>query len=704
MTTRTQPQPDPMPDADAIYVAPPQSPQTRRPPVQETGIISWLRHNLFSNTPDTVISIVTLGVVTWFLINFFRWALLEAQWEIVFLNLRVLNVGQQFPQSAVWRTEVAFFIIIFMALLSVGLWGRIRRAFGVILAVIAIAMIIVPPLSETVPEPPVYTYLEPGYPIRYVNFTAEEGQQLTFSILPQTDPADYNLATFDGYVENDNQQANTTFDAFSGAITEVVFLDQRDPSEYDMNAAVQVLDREGNVLAQSDFTEGTTEDTVFQWTAPTSGWFTYTAVLDEENPGESGVALLQVDNLEIYRSTVTGQQERAERYGPAPTPDCRNCATQANRTDMRYEGERTLGQFFSLQLTPLILETRIIFFISLVVGTIGYYLGRATKKNWFQNFAIPARVERGVALAGAALFVVYVLAQLTGFNGSTPTNSTLYLLILGALCLTVILYALILLFKAGSSQKSTGVALLWAISFPIILTLINGVAGVSNLRIIRSDEQGGLLLTLLLSAVAIIASFPIGLLLALGRQSKLPVVSFFCTLFIEVVRGVPLITLLFMGRLILPFFGAGLQNVDLLIRIMVVLTLFTSAYLAEVIRGGLQTIPHGQFEAAHAVGLNDFFTNVLIIIPQALRSVIPAIMGQAISLFKDTSLVYIIGLYELVGTMDQLLGDSQTGYLMFPREGSMFVGVVFFIISYFMAEASRNIEKTGSGAIRRETV
>jgi general L-amino acid transport system permease protein len=159
-----------------------------------------------------------------------------------------------------------------------------------------------------------------------------------------------------------------------------------------------------------------------------------------------------------------------------------------------------------------------------------------------------------------------------------------------------------------------------------------------------------------------------------------------------------------MGRLILPFFGVGLQNVDLLIRIMVVLTLFTSAYLAEVIRGGLQTIPRGQFEAAHAVGLNDFFTNVLIIIPQALRSVIPAIMGQAISLFKDTSLVYIIGLFEIVGTMGQLLGDSQTGYLMFPREGYLFVGFMFFIFSYIMAEASRNIERTGSGAIRRETI
>lgn len=698
MTTRSQPQPD------AIYVAPIQAPQARRPPVNETGIIRWLRHNLFSSVTDSIISIITLLVIGSLLVNFLRWALLEAQWEIVFLNLRVLNLGNQFPQDAVWRAKIAFFIMIFLGLLSVGLWGRFKRTFALIVAIIAVAMFVIPPLTETVPEPPIYTYLEPDYAIRQVNFIAQEGQGLTFNILPQIDPADFSLANLSGYVENDNQQANTAFDAFSAAITEVVFLDQRDPSEYDLNTAIQVSDRDSNVIAQSNFTEGTIEDTVFRWTAPYSGWFTYTSVLNEENPGEAGVALLRVDNLEVYRSTSSAQQERLERYGPIPTFECRNCGTLANRTDMRFEGQRTLAQFFSLQLAPFLLETREMFFTGLVIGAVGYFIGHGARQNWLKNLQISARLERTVAIAAAVLFVIYMLAQLTGFNGSTPNNTTLYLLILVALCAAVIVYALILLFKADSSQKSTGAALLWAISFPVILTLINGVAGVNAMQQIRSEEQGGLLLTLLLSAVAIVASFPVGLLLALGRQSKLPVVSFFCTLFIEVVRGVPLITLLFMGRLILPFFGVGLQNVDLLIRIMVVLTLFTSAYLAEVIRGGLQTVPRGQFEAAHAVGLNDFYSNVFIVLPQALRSVIPAIMGQAISLFKDTSLVYIIGLYELVGTMGQLLGDSQTGYLMYPREGYLFVGLVFFIFSYIMAEASRSVEKTGSGAFRRETI
>ncbi len=698
MTTRSQPQPD------AMYVAPTQVPQSRRPPLQETGIISWLRRNLFSSLLDSIISIVTLVITGSILINILRWIMLEAQWEIVFLNLRVLHVGNQFPQDAVWRAKLAFFIMVFLGMLSVGLWGRFKRTFAAILGAIAVAMVLVPILSEGVPEPSVYTYLEPGYAHRQVNFIAQEGQELTFTIQPQTDPADFALANIKGYIENDNQQANTAFAAFTGAITQVTLLDQRDPSIYDMNVAVQVWDNSGNVIAQSDFTEGGTDDTTLRWTAPYSGWFTYTGVLDEDNPGEAGIALLRTDNLEVYRSTISGQQERLALYGPEPVLDCRNCDTQANRTDMRFQGERTLAQFFSLQVAPLFLETREMFFISMIIGIVGYFIGQAAKKNWITNLRISAQVERIAALAAAALFGIYVIAQFAGFNGSDASSSTIYLLILAALCAAVIIYALILLFKSGSTQKSTGVALLWAVSFPVVLTLINGVSGVSSMRVIPSDEQGGVLLTLLLAAVAIVASFPIGLVLALGRQSSLPVVSFFSTLFIEVVRGVPLITLLFMGRLILPFFGAGMQNVDLLIRIMVVLTLFTSAYLAEVIRGGLQTVPRGQVEAAHALGLNDFWTNVLIVIPQALRLVIPAIMGQAVSLFKDTSLVYIIGLYELVGTMGQLLSDSQTGYLMFPREGYLFVGFVFFIFSYIMAEASRSIEKTGSGAIRRETV
>lgn len=693
-----------MSQPDNFYVAPVTPPAARRPPVRETGLLKWLRENLFNSPVDTVITIVTFAVVGYFLYGFLNWALFEAQWEVVFLNLRFLNLGGQFPQDAVWRAELIALIVVFLGLLSVGIWGSILRGYVIVVGIIAVMMIAVPILSQAVPEPPIHTFLAPKYAIRQVNFIADAGQVITFTIDPLTTVDEFKTENIAGFVENDNQQANTAFDAFSAASTEVVFTQQRDPSIYDLNVAVQVWDRDGNVIAESDFTNGSTENLVYKWTAPSSGWYTYTAVLDEENPGESGSAWLVADNIEVLRSTVSGVRERNAIYGEEPTLNCRGCATQVYRTDMRFQGKRTLGQWFSLQLTPFLLETRNLFFMSVIVGAVGYGIAVLAKTRHAPDDAPPSTTEKWLARISTGLFAVYILAQLFGISGGNPNTTTLYLFLLGALCASVILYAVMLLFKGSGQSRSMGVGLLWAISFPVILTLVNGIAGDPALKQIPSDEQGGLLLTLLLSAVAIIASFPIGLLLALGRQSTLPVVRLFCTIFIEVVRGVPLITLIFMGRLILPFFGMGLGNVDLLIRIMVVLTLFTSAYLAEVIRGGLQTVPKGQLEAAHALGFNEFYTNVLIVIPQALRLVIPAIMGQAVSLFKDTSLVYVIGLFELVGAMNQLLGDSQTGYVMFPREGYLFVGIVYFIFSYIMAETSRRVEKTGSGAVRRDTI
>jgi general L-amino acid transport system permease protein len=275
------------------------------------------------------------------------------------------------------------------------------------------------------------------------------------------------------------------------------------------------------------------------------------------------------------------------------------------------------------------------------------------------------------------------------------------------------LYALVMFAQQGEGPASRGMSLLWLISIPIALWLLTGfslspdaVAAEQQAPLPPIDPSliGGLLLTVLLSLVAIVISFPIGILLALGRQSNLPVIHLLCTVFIEVVRGVPLITLLFMGTFIVPFFGFGLGDVDLVIRIMVVLTLFTSAYMAEIVRGGLQIVPKGQFEAAYALGLNNFWTTTLIVLPQALRAVIPAIMGQAVSLFKDTTLVYLIGLFDITGVMYQILGDSQTGYLLYPREGFLYLGIIYFLISYMMADISRRVERTGAGAVRRETL
>ncbi len=207
---------------------------------------------------------------------------------------------------------------------------------------------------------------------------------------------------------------------------------------------------------------------------------------------------------------------------------------------------------------------------------------------------------------------------------------------------------------------------------------------------VATTNWGGLLLTFLLAVVGIVASFPLGVLLGVGRHQGLPAIRLFSTLYIELIRGVPLVTVLFTAQVMLPLFLPEGVRVDNLIRAMTGITLFSAAYLAENVRGGLQSVPRGQVEAARALGLNGFQTLILIVLPQALRAVIPAIVGQFISLFKDTSLVTIVGLAELLGMA--LAVTNQPEWLGTQREAFLFVAVIYWIFSYSLSWASRRLE------------
>ncbi|HRL10487.1 MAG TPA: amino acid ABC transporter permease [Aggregatilineales bacterium] len=693
--------------AAQTYIAPAEPPVSRKPPITESGIVFWLRKNLFASVPDTIMTLITLTILTIVAINFFSWAFLNAQWEVAFLNLRSLGVGQLFPYRELWRADLAGFVVVFLSLVSVGIWGRITRTAVIIMLVIVAMMLALPILTAPVPEPAIYNYVDENYTPRQVNFIAERGQTVRFTIDPLTSVDDFRVDGLAGYVENNKGQANTSFDAFNVTIGQVTRDGTRVPEDYDLSVAVQVWDASSRVIAQSDFSGGTQAETVLEWTAPQSGWYTYTLVLDEDNTG-TGVAWLKVDNVEVFRSTLGASEERVAAFGQQPTLDCRNCATSVNRTDMRFQGSRTLLQWVSLQFTPYLIGLRNFVFGALVIGLIGYLVGRWASRSGILDEAVAKPVARALVYFLGFTVVVYLGAGIAAGIAPSPAIEVVRSVMLITFLLTGVLYALVLFARSERSYATQGLTVLWLLTIPLLSILLTGFQTSPDaptiMPPIRSDQIGGLLLTLLLSAVAIVASFPIGILLALGRQSPLPVISLFSTIFIEVVRGVPLITLLFMGTFILPFFGLGLGDVDLVVRIAVVLTLFTSAYLAEVIRGGLQVVSKGQYEAAYAVGLNSFWTTVLIVLPQGLRAVIPAIMGQAVSLFKDTSLVYIIGLYELLGVTYQILGDSQTGYLAFPREGYLYIGAVYFVFSYLMADVSRRIERTGSGRVRRQTL
>ncbi|HZG69034.1 MAG TPA: amino acid ABC transporter permease, partial [Herpetosiphonaceae bacterium] len=236
---------------------------------------------------------------------------------------------------------------------------------------------------------------------------------------------------------------------------------------------------------------------------------------------------------------------------------------------------------------------------------------------------------------------------------------------------------------------------LWLLSPAIVLLLIRGTAVSPLLPRVDTTLWGGLLLTLMLAVVGIVASFPLGVLLALGRRSRLPVVKGFCIAYIELIRGVPLITVLFMALIMLPLFLPAGVRVDTVVRVMVAITLFSAAYLAENVRGGLQAVPHGQVEAARTLGLNVFQTTILIVLPQALRAVIPAIVGQFISLLKDTSLVAIVGLIDLLGiagaVIEQPAWQNVTGGVQ--REVLLFTACIYWIFCFSMARVSRRIEQ-----------
>ncbi len=226
----------------------------------------------------------------------------------------------------------------------------------------------------------------------------------------------------------------------------------------------------------------------------------------------------------------------------------------------------------------------------------------------------------------------------------------------------------------------------WVLSLPYTMMVLHGFGENS----VSTTHWGGLFLTLVLAAAGITMCFPLGVLLALGRRSQLPAIKWVSTIYIETIRGVPLITLLIMGSVLFPIFMPGDFQLDKVLRAELALILFSAAYMAENVRGGLQAVPQGQVEAAQAVGLTYPKTMLFIVLPQALRAVIPAIVGQFISLFKDTSLVTIIGLLDLLGIARSVLANPtwQGRYI----EVYLFVAAIYFVFCYAMSYVSQKIE------------
>lgn len=249
--------------------------------------------------------------------------------------------------------------------------------------------------------------------------------------------------------------------------------------------------------------------------------------------------------------------------------------------------------------------------------------------------------------------------------------------------------------KAWWSRRELWAA--WLVGVPIMGALLSG--GFWGMEYVPTTQWGGLALTIGMSTLALFFAFPLSIFLALGRRSNLPAIKLLCVCFIELVRGVPLITVLFMSSLLIPLFLPEGTSFDKLLRAQIGITLFLAAYLAEVVRGGLQAVPKGQYEAADSLGLTYWQKMRLIILPQALSISIPPLVNTFIGLFKDTSLVIIIGIFDLLGAARASLTDPE--WLGFYKEAYLFICVIYFFFCYSMSKYSQYLEKELNKGTRR---
>ncbi|MBW1893486.1 MAG: amino acid ABC transporter permease [Deltaproteobacteria bacterium] len=253
----------------------------------------------------------------------------------------------------------------------------------------------------------------------------------------------------------------------------------------------------------------------------------------------------------------------------------------------------------------------------------------------------------------------------------------------------MILLVGLLFYSRDRKHWRKSLAYAWVAGLAAMGLLMKG--GTLGLASVETTQWGGLPLTLMLSVFGLTAAYPLGVFLALGRQSKMPAVKTLCIIYIEMIRGVPLITLLFMSSIVFPLFLPQGVTINVILRAQVAIIMFTAAYIAEVVRGGLQGMSKGQYEAAESMGLNYYQTMRLVILPQALKIVIPPTVSQLISALKDTSLVVIIALYDLLKTTQSVLSDP--AWMAYSSEAYIFVAVIYFCCCYFMSSYSRRLER-----------
>ena len=292
--------------------------------------------------------------------------------------------------------------------------------------------------------------------------------------------------------------------------------------------------------------------------------------------------------------------------------------------------------------------------------------------------------HEAATLFNRRILIILAIVAATCFAVAIPAGVRSSVILIGMLVLLIVAALVGKQIGKKFPDLSSWLPLLWLLAFSFNVWLL------LDSNSVRLDRVSGLMLTIPVAITSIVLCFPFGVLLALGRQSDLPVIRWLSIAYIELVRGLPLITIIFMAQVMLPLVLPPDVRLDRIIRAIAGFTIYSAAYLAENVRGGLQAIPRGQGEAARALGLNPVYTMCLIVLPQALRTVIPSMVGQFISLFKDTSLLAIVGLTDLLGMSQSIIANPK--YLGRYGEVYLFVATIYFICCYAMSLASRRLE------------
>lgn len=669
-------------------------PPRRSPPMLAVGPLAWVRNNLFSSLLDTIITIVTAVIVVSILVSFLVWAIGQAEWFVIIYNLRLLLLGR-YPAAQNWRVLVLTLITAFSIGVTLAAYTRVSRKVVAGVAVgLALLFVIPPVIWATVPATP--SYLAAGNveiasgsaketPQPMVGFIARAGETFSVGFADQFAANDQALEDVRGFsdkatslVANAAATRLTTAarvnDLNAQLSSDLLTAGQRSRLEiqlgkltvpppisetYPINqSAINVRILRGTTM--EPVAEGTlsADSAPISVTLPEDGWYVLEKTpVDEDNPG---VALLEVYGIGplLERQLTRSGEEDAEGNIPA-----------AQRISQYV---RLTDGFTTEELRPQFDGSNVPMSTTIDQGyrldhTFGDYL-RLYVTQFFDLIKLPLTL---IVIVGAVGYVAARFADRT-FSPAEKPHKT-------------------------SRRAST-----WLIiASPVIMFgLVYGVGNILPLTDTRL--WGGLLLTIMLTLVSSVASFPIGVALALGRRSKLPIISGASTIYIEFVRGVPMITVLFMAQLLVPLVNPALAEMPNVFRAMIAITLFNAAYLAENIRGGLQSIPPGQEEAAKALGLNGLQITLYITLPQALRAILPALVGMVISLFKDTSLVAIVGLLDLTGMAQAIV--TQTEFLGLRRETLLFITIIYFVVSYVIAAVSRRIEVSGAGKARMRLI